>query len=144
MDKKSYFCHNVMVRDPFCQRISQIVFCTYKLNLDTLLVNTLPNIVQKVFNWKCYIFCFKWRLNIQMKITVIENRPKKVFKFVNYMIVWKTKFSGARYVQLDLGREPDLLGSESDMYTVQAQCKIFPCVPPRTHLGVWESVLKKN
>ena len=36
------------------------------------------------------------------------------------------------FVRLDSGREPNLLGSESDMYTVHAWSKICPCMPPRT------------
>ena len=50
---------------------------------------------------------------------MIENQLKKMFKFVFYTIVWKTKLSGVGFVRLDSGREPDLSGSESDMYTVQ-------------------------
>ena len=59
-----------------------------------------------------------------------------MFKFVFYTIVWKTKLSGVGFVRLDSGREPDLSGSESDMYTVQAQSKICPCVPPCTRQKV--------
>ena len=60
-----------------------------------------------------------------------------MFKFVFYTIVRKTKLSGVGFVRLDPGREPDLSGSESDMYThtVQARSKICPCVPPRTPVG---------
>ena len=35
-------------------------------------------------------------------------------------------------VRLDSGREPNLSGSESDMYTVHVRSKICPCVPPCT------------
>ena len=65
------------------------------------------------------------RARQKIKITVIENRLKKMLKFVFYTIVWKTKLSGVGFVRLDSGREPD-------MYTVQARSKICPCVPPRT------------
>ena len=51
-----------------------------------------------------------------------------MFKFVFYMSVLKTKLSGAGFVRFDSGREPDLLGSESDMFTVHARSKICPCV----------------
>ena len=51
-----------------------------------------------------------------------------MFKFVFYMSVLKTKLSGAGFVRFDSGREPDLLGSESDMYTVHAQSKICQIV----------------
>ena len=33
---------------------------------------------------------------------------------------------------LDSSREPNFSGSESDMYTVHARSKIYPCVTPRT------------
>ena len=33
---------------------------------------------------------------------------------------------------MNSGKEPNLFGSESDMYTVQARSKICPCVPPCT------------
>ena len=45
----------------------------------------------------------------------------------------KDKIVRSRFVWLDSGREPNLLGSESDMYTVHARRKICPCMPPRTH-----------
>ena len=38
------------------------------------------------------------------------------------------------FLRLDSGREPHLWGSESDMYTVHAQSKICPCLPPCTRL----------
>ena len=42
--------------------------------------------------------------------------------------------SGVGFVRLDSGREPNLSGSESDMYTVHARSKICPSMPPRTRL----------
>ena len=78
------------------------------------------------------MFFFKGRLNIQIKIIVIKNRLKKMFKFVFYMIVWKTKLSGVWFLRLDSGREPNFSVSESDMYTVHARSEICPCVPPCT------------
>ena len=56
----------------------------------------------------------------------------KMFKFLFYMIVCKTKLSKVEFVWLDSGREPNLSGSESDMSTVHARSKICPCVPPST------------
>ena len=58
------------------------------------------------------------------------------------MIVGMAKLSGVGLVRLDSshsGREPNLSGSESDMYTVHAQSKICPCKPPRTWqtLGIY-------
>ena len=63
-----------------------------------------------------------------------------MFKFIFYTIVWKTKLSGVGLIWLDSGREPNLSGSESDMYTVYAQSKICPCMPPRTHPSLFENV----
>ena len=55
-----------------------------------------------------------------------------MFKFLFYMIVWKTKLSRDGFVRLDSGEEPDMSGPESDMYTVHAWSKICLCVPPST------------
>ena len=48
-----------------------------------------------------------------------------MFKFVLNMILWNTKLSGVRSVRLDLGREPYWSGSESDMYTVNADLSVL-------------------
>ena len=55
-------------------------------------------------------------LYIQKKIIVIENQLKKLYKFVFYMIVWKTKLFGVGFVRLDSGIEPNLSGSESGYF----------------------------
>ena len=83
---------------------------------------------------KWYIFfCKEGYIYIQIKKIVIENQLKKS---VFYAIVWKTKLSEVGIVRLDSGREPNLSGSESNMYTVHARSKICPCVPPHTRLLV--------
>ena len=43
-----------------------------------------------------------------------KSAEKKMFMFVFYFYL-----SGVGFVRLDSGREPDLSGSESDMYTEQ-------------------------
>ena len=71
---------------------------------------------------------------MKKKIILIKNRLKKMFKFIFYKIVWKTKLSGVGFVRF-FGRELDFLGSASDTFTVHAQIKICPCVPPCTPPG---------
>ena len=67
-------------------------------------------------------------LGVPSLLGVIENQLKKMFKFVFYMIVWKTKLPGVGFLRLNSGREPNLLGSESDMYTVQLGVRfVYAC-----------------
>ena len=59
-------------------------------------------------NEKSYIYFFERRLNIQKKDNCDrQSAEKKLFKFVFYMVVRKTKLLGVGFVPLDSGREPN-------------------------------------
>ena len=91
-------------------------YCEHKVNVLAILK------VIESYNEKSDIFFFVTKAIHKNKDNCDQNLLKKMFKFVFYTIVGKTKLSGVRFVRLDSGREPDLSGSESDMYTVQAVC----------------------
>ena len=59
-----------------------------------------------------------------------QNWLKKMFKFVFHMMFERQSCPQSQICTARLGREPNLLGSASDMYTVHTRSKICLWVPP--------------
>ena len=81
---------------------------------------------------KVIIFFFVTKAIHKIKKNCDRKSPEKMFNLYDCMkdkIVRESDLYGSTQV------EPNLSGTESDMYTVHARSKLCPCVKPRTRVN---------
>ena len=106
-----------------------IWFYNFQYSQDVQFMFILFSLVQKIIR----IFRL-WTLKKTQsasKLNIIQScaEGNNIYIKCTFWLCWKLKVG---FVRLDSGREPDLSGSESDMYTVHARSKICPCLPTCT------------